>query len=190
MFFNIFTVVKNIFHKQQESIPLSKGWMTEWDAYISLFYTMNTGMFENICNNPDILKIRPDFNTLNKDQKLKVVAYFWRAVALFESGYNPKCQSVDVGTKNNKDTWSVGLLQMSVVDQTNHKINLNFNFNDLLNPMNNLNLAMRVMDKQIVNRHNILIHKGMPGIYWATICPGGRYDKSATIIKMVQSFKV
>lgn len=191
MFHSIFDLVTNLFHKPDLKIPAQpKGWQPEWTEFIKSFYRKNDSMFEIISNNVDMLSIRPDWNALNKEQKLSVLAYFWQCIALFESNYVPTCKSVDVGQRNNLDTWSVGLLQMSVIDQRNYGFDLGYDFEDLQRPIPNLDLGLRVMDKQLMRRKKILIPQGQPGTYWATIHPGGRYDKSPVIKKMVQSFKV
>lgn len=137
----------------------------------------------------DFTTIRPDYRRLTKDQRVAVWAEFISQLAKYESGWNPKSASVDVGTSDNKNTWSVGLLQMSVVDQKNWGINLGFTYNDFLDPIKNLDFGLRLLAKQIDRRGLVLIPKSAGGVYWATLCPGGRYDKTALIAKAVQAKK-
>ena len=165
------------------------GWKPEWSQYIKNAYYNRPDLEASFDQAKDIKTLRPDWFTLSTAQKCEVLAAFWKAIALYESDYNPKCASVDVGTPNNKDTWSIGLLQMSVIDQSNYGLRLGYNYNTLLEPTNNLYLGMLVMDKQLKRRGRIFIPQGDIGTYWATIHPGGRYDKSSQIIKLVQAVK-
>lgn len=140
----------------------------------------------------DIHNIRPDWASLSDEQKTDVMVEFFKAMVFYESGYNPKSSSVDVGIPGNKDTYSVGLLQLSVVDQSNLGLRFGFNYDDLMIPDKNLTLGVAIMVNQIKKRGKILIakgEKGNPSLYWATISPGGRYDKSANIIEAAQALK-
>lgn len=137
----------------------------------------------------DIMSIRPDWQILNKDQKTLVIAQFFCSMAFFESGWRQDVYSVDVGVTDNHDTWSVGLWQMSVTDQKNHKLPFNYSFADLKNMQPNARLAIAVMVHQIQRRGKILIKKGEPGVYWSTINPGNKHDKSLQIIEQVKAVR-
>lgn len=143
---------------------------------IEVFYTAS-----------DITKIRPDFKTLSKSKQILVIAELFSAMAFYESSWNPKENSVDVGSKNDQDTYSVGLLQMSVVDQKNYGFKFGYTFKDLQQAGPNLKLAEAIMVKQIKRYGKILIPKGENGVYWAVIHPKGKYDKSDKIIAMVRA---
>lgn len=135
----------------------------------------------------DMKKICPKWDGLSKDQKTVALAEFWISMAVYESSWNPKSQSVDVGKPDQKDTWSVGLWQMSVVDQKNYGFDFGYKFADLITPVPNATLAFAVMKRQITLRGKILIPKGEAGLYWAVIHPGGKYDKTDKIIERTQS---
>jgi hypothetical protein len=165
------------------------GWKDEWTLFIINEYYEQPELEDTFTLAKDIKTLRPDWDILTTQQRCQVLATFWKAVALYESNYDPNCQCVDVGSRSNKDTWSIGLLQLSVVDQSNWNIRLGYNYKNLLAPLNNLNLGILIMDKQIKKRGKILIPQGEQGTYWATIHPGGRYDKSKHIIKLVQELK-
>lgn len=166
-----------------------EGWKDEWTLFIINEYYENPELEDTFTLAKDIKTLRPDWDILTTQQRCQVLATFWKAVALYESDYNPNSQCVDVGSRTNKDTWSIGLLQLSVVDQSNWNIRLGYNYKNLLAPLNNLNLGIQLMNKQINKRGKIFIPQGEPGTYWATIHPGGRYDKSKHIIKIVQDVK-
>ena len=145
MFKKLFMAIKSLFVKKETQIPQVKepfGWHQEWTNFIKSFYLNNDLMFERIANAQDITEIRPDFKKLTKDQKLDVLAAFIKAMCLFESGYDPKSASVDVGSEDNKDTWSVGLLQLSVCDQVSYRLPLGYDYNKLLMPIYNLDLEI------------------------------------------------
>ena len=129
----------------------------------------------------DISDFCQTYRTLNRNDKISVWANFFAALSYPESNWQPKIYSVDAGTSTNRDTWSVGLLQVSVIDQTNYHFNYNFTFEDLQLAEMNLQLGIAIMAKQIKNKGKILIPKGESGLYWGTLNPGGRYDKSESI---------
>jgi hypothetical protein len=134
----------------------------------------------------DINTLYPNFSGLSESNKIKVICLFWCWVAYYECGWDPDSRSVDVGTKDDQDTWSIGLLQMSVVDQESYHIPMGLDFRKLLIPENNLELGHRIMLKQIKNYGKIFIPKGDRGLYWAVIHPGGKYDKTKEILNNIR----
>lgn len=164
--------------------PERKAWS---DSLFSLISNGDT--FNALCLAQDIKEIRPDFSSLTKDQKATVLCELVSAMSKFESSWNPASYSVDVGSKDNRDTWSVGLMQMSVVDQTNYGFNLGYDFQDLQLPVPNLKLAVLILAKQVQKHGLLMIPNGESGLYWAVLHPGGKYDQSKNIIAMVQNIK-
>jgi hypothetical protein len=134
----------------------------------------------------DMAKICPKYSSLAHRQRVQVWAELFVRMSYYESSWNPTSESVDVGTEDDHDTWSVGLLQVSVVDAPNKP--LGYDYGDLLMPLPNLDLAAAIMANQINKVGTILIGPGTHMLYWAVIHPGGRYDKSATIISEVQKY--
>ncbi len=135
----------------------------------------------------DITDFCPAYNSLNKDQRINAWAGLIAATTYYESGYNPLSNSVDVGTPENKDTYSVGLMQMSVVDQKNYGFNFGYKFADLQDPIKNLTLAMAIMNRQVQKYKVIAITKGNPGLYWAVLYRGGKYDRVKNISDLNRS---
>ncbi|MGZ3770076.1 MAG: TIGR02594 family protein [Bdellovibrio sp.] len=184
---NLFYKVTSMFQKQSPMIQVPQvGWQEEWTTHLTGLIKDKILILETAS---DIEKIRPDYHSLSRENQIKVFVELIKATCYFESGYNPKAASVDVGTKENKDTWSVGLLQMSVVDQSNYGLRFGYSYEDLLKPLPNLTLGVAVLAKQVAKHGKLIIKRGEPGLYWATLCEGGRYDKSASIIKRVQELK-
>lgn len=134
----------------------------------------------------DIHSFCPNYDNLSREQKVNAWGALISGTTYYESGYNPKSYSVDVGKPDNPDTWSVGLLQMSVVDQKNYGFHFGFSFEDLKHPIKNLQLGFAIFSRQIARYGQILIPVGAKGLYWAVLHPGGKYDASAKIMKMVQ----
>ncbi len=130
------------------------------------------------------------YYSLSHAEKVNVWAQIFSVMTYYESSWNPKSYSVDVGSADNPDTWSVGLLQLSVVDQKNYKFSFGYNFADLQDPIKNLRLGVAIMGRQIAKHGLILIPKGHAGLYWAVLHPGGKHDKSAVIQSRVQSLRI
>ncbi len=188
--------IKNLFKKKAAPpVPQApqpapvKGWDPYWTELLKRLVYSNVKTF-NLAS--DIHNIRPDWSNLTDEQKSEVMAAFFKALAYFESGYNPLSESVDVGTPGNKETWSVGLLQLSGVDKSNLGLPIGWDYEGLKNPENNLTQGIAIMVNQIKKRGKILIpksEKGNPGVYFATLNPGNKYDKSALIVAAAQAVK-
>jgi hypothetical protein len=129
----------------------------------------------------DISLFCPNYSALSLDQKNNLWADLFAATSYYESAYDPKSNSVDVGSQNDPNTWSVGLLQLSVVDQESYSLPFGYSFLDLQDPIKNLQLGVAIMAAQIKKYGTVLIGVGSPGLYWATLHPGGKYDASAEI---------
>ena len=162
------------------SKPERVAWSNALYDLVAKYYTvLNTAA--------DIADFCPAYQTLNKDQRINAWAGIIAATTYYESSYNPLTNSVDVGNAGDKDTYSVGLLQLSVVDQKNYGFKFGYNFTDLQNPIKNLTLGMAIMNNQINKRKVIAIKKGDPGLYWAVLYRGGKYDRVKNISDLNRS---
>lgn len=183
----IFYRIISVFIKEQPILNVpNQGWHESWTPALT---ALIQDKFEILKSAKDITTIRPDFNSLSKENQIKVLVEFIKALCYFESGYNSESSSVDVGIKGNKDTYSVGLMQMSVVDQQNYGLRFGYTFDDLLKAVPNLTLGIAILAKQVQKYGKILIQLGEKGVYWAVLHPGGKYDRSVSIIKRVQELK-
>lgn len=187
--------IKSLFKKQGSKPsapvvpPISKGWDPYWGELIKRLVYSNIKTFDAAS---DIYNIRPDWASLSDEQKSVVMEAFFKALIYFESGYNPLSESVDVGTKGDKQTWSVGLMQLSGVDKANLGLQVGFDYEGLKNPENNIVQGIEIMLNQIRKRGKIIIYKGEkgnPGVYWATLNPGNKYDETAEIVGAAQAVK-
>jgi hypothetical protein len=134
----------------------------------------------------DLQTFCPALERLTRAQRINLWADLIAATAYYESGWNPRSYSVDVGTNDDADTWSVGLLQLSVVDQSSYRLKFGYDFNDLQDPIKNLRLGVAILAAQIERHGLILIPVGHSGLYWATLHPGGKYDQTARIAERLR----
>lgn len=143
--------------------------------------------FQTLQSAKDITRICPKFGSLTDADKISALSEFWIAVSYYESGWDQESQSVDVGSKSKPDTWSIGLWQMSVVDQESYNLPLGYKFKDLLTVGPSAKLSIKILEKQVKRTGKIILKKGVDsGVYWAVIYDGGTYDKSAKIIARTQ----
>ena len=109
--------LKSLFSKNTQSAPKeSAKWDPYWSEILGRLIYHNLEYFDKAS---DIKTIRKDWVALSNAQKVQVMQAFFKSLAYYESAYDPKCESVDVGSKYDKETWSVGLLQPSGVDKSN-----------------------------------------------------------------------
>lgn len=155
-----------------------------WSVHLYSLVYSNLDVFDQAL---DRTKLYATWDNLGKTEKTSLICEFISQICYYECGWNPASSSQDVGTSN-KDTWSVGLLQLSVVDQANYGLQMGYNFEDLKDPYKNMNLGIAILIKQIQKRKKIFIPVGESGLYWATIHPGGMYDKSVAILSKLQTY--
>lgn len=191
-----FRWLKSLFSKSasQPSNPItekkpitSKGWQVEWTEVLKKNLS---DCLESLNTASDIERIYPGYLNLKRDDQILVWCEFFKALAYYESGYNPLSESVDVGTKDNKESWSVGLLQLSGVDKKNHGLAIGYDYERLKIPEFNLIQGLALMVNQVQKRGKIFIpnnEKGNPKAYWATLRPGNMYDKTEKILAAARS---
>lgn len=137
--------------------------------------------FDKLEKASDIDRFCKRYAKVTKAQKVHFWAELFSAMAKFESSWNPKSSSMDVGKPGLRDTYSVGLLQMSVVDQDSYKMPLGYKYEDLLEARPNLDLGIRIMARITSNRGSIVLPTN---VYWAVLKEGGKYQKIAEIAAM------
>ena len=187
-----FRWLKSLFSKGSSPVETPTKTKYQWNEYWSEILRRN--IFPKLATfdaASDITTLRPDWKLLTDEQKCEVLVCFFKSLAFYESGYNPRSESVDVGKRNNKETWSVGLLQLSGTDKETLKLPIGFDYEGLKDPENNLIEGIAIMVNQIRKRGKIIIpywEKGNPGVYWATLNPGNSsHDQSKYIITDVRN---
>lgn len=171
--------------KEGVQVTTSNKWHQSYQDFVFDWIKTNIKIFDDAT---DIKKISKNWQDLTLDQKSLLLTEFIKWISYYESSWNPALYSVDVGKKEDKNTWSVGLMQMSVIDQTSYRTETKFNFEELQNGVNNLWLALLVMRRMILNRGLIFRSVGNNG-YWAVIIEGGKYQKIEQILAKVQELE-
>lgn len=127
----------------------------------------------------DISEICPKFKSLSPELQVKAVGEFYVALAYYESAFNPKTNSVDVGTKSDKGSWSVGLYQMSGNDDAAKVYGANFQ--TLQDPIVNIKVATEQMRRQIKNTNQLILPNSSKYRYWAIILRNNRYNEIESV---------
>lgn len=144
----------------------------------------NTDKYFTVYNGAsDIIRFCPKYKILSKDLKTKAIGEFLVALAYYESAFNPRSSAVDVGNKNDRNSYSDGLFQMSGNDSA-AKI-FNYTYVDLLKPIQNINTAMYQLNIQIKNTGLFILPNSSKYRYWATILDGNKYNQIKPIIDRV-----
>lgn len=180
----MFEWVKKLFHHDDPQIQTTHKWI--WDEEIKNILNEKIDVLETAS---DVKELDQYFLALPHEQKVELFAKLFKWLAYYESSWDPNSQDVDVGEAEDRNTWSIGLLQLSVVDQQNLGIHLDYDFHDLLLPVPNLKLGVEIMCNQVKKRGKLFIpkwEKGNPGVYWATLNPGNIYDKTDKILQKVR----
>lgn len=157
----------------------------EWSQFLKS--EIDSQLFELLDVSPDALRICSKYPTMNKTQKIHLWSEFFVWLMFYESSWNPKSSSVDVGSKSNKDTWSAGLFQISVTDQWDSDTRLGYSFDDLLDPIKNMRLGIRVMKRQLKRTQRVILDNKDKMRYWAVILDGNKYSKVSEILSKTRS---
>jgi Transglycosylase SLT domain len=157
----------------------------EWSNY--LFSKLSSDYKEAFLKATDGKRLCQKYDTLSLDQKIDVWAEMISSMAYYESSWNEKSASVDVGKQSQKNTWSIGLLQISVIDQQWSGGNLKYSYNELLTAKPNLHLAMQIMARQIEKTGLFILPNSSKYRYWAVFLDGNKYSKVGQITKQVNA---
>lgn len=123
----------------------------------------------------DLPKFCSKYDSLTIEKKKLLLASIFVELAYYESGFNPKSSSVDVGTKGNKRSWSCGLYQLSSLDSDNWKFPFTYSYDELLTPLKNIHMAVYLMARQIDKRGLIALKSVSEGLYWAVLSSDKNY---------------
>lgn len=162
-----------------EPHPERKPWSDALIGYID-------DDFEVYGKATDTAKWCPKYKSLSHRDKLKAWGELYVALAFYESSFNPRSASVDVGKPALKDTWSVGLFQVSVVDQQWLTPKTKYNYDQLLMPLPNIHLASIIVKRQLEKTGLIFLPNSSKYRYFATILSGNKYSKIPQITTRVK----
>lgn len=136
---------------------------SEWSGFLNKYINEK---FSSLDKAQDFSRYCPKYKLLTKDQKVLAWSEFFVALSYYESAWNPNDASVDVGIEGDRDTYSIGLLQMSVIDQESYHLPLGYKYNDLIKPEPGLRLGIYIMAQQIEKQGLVCVSKN---VYWATL---------------------
>lgn len=136
----------------------------------------------------DIQTFCPKYKSLDKTGRLKAWGELWVGLAYYESGYNPKSFSKDVGSEGKFDTYSAGLFQVSAADQEWAGGNLKYTYQELLTALPNIHLSTVLMVRQLKNTQLIALPNSSKYRYWSTLLVGNRYQKISEIAQRVKKY--
>lgn len=134
----------------------------------------------------DVRKFCPRFYSMSDTDKRVFWAYFFQALAGTEAGLNPTTrvrhtepEVAVVDHVTHKAVRSEGLLQLTYEDATRYGCDFDWTHdrelptNDpsksILQPKNNLECGVKILDHQIISQHKSLISRKS---YWSTLQPG------------------
>ena len=134
----------------------------------------------------DVRQFCPQFDAIGEADKRAFWAYFFQALAGAEAGLKPTARvrhtEPEVAVKDavtGVQVRSEGLLQLTYEDSTRYGCDFNWAADrtlkaddpapTILQPKNNLECGVKILDKQIIEQHKpLLSHSG----YWSTLRPG------------------
>jgi Putative peptidoglycan binding domain/Transglycosylase SLT domain len=170
-----------------------------WSNYT---FQIIEGLFADFDKCQDITRIRPDYQSLTKTQKINVWGELISAIAKPESSWNPIAEMVETTFINldpvtGMPVRSEGLLQLSYQDKPNYKnLPCRFDWNadknypvkdirkTIMNPQINLEFGINVLANQIRRTRKVILSNG---VYWAVLRENSRYIEPITM--MVQNLK-
>lgn len=172
----------------QQRIPLYWENTTEphperapWSDAITKHFGENMDLYSKA---KDVTRVCPKFGGLTKDQQTKALGEFWVAVAYYESSFIPTQYSVDVGSKSDKGSWSVGLYQLSVNDAPNKLYK--YSFTQLQLPLPNITLSLETLRRQVTKTGLFILPNRSESRYWAVILDGNKYSQVPKILARVK----
>jgi hypothetical protein len=136
----------------------------------------------------DVRRFCPRFYEMSEVDKRAFWAYFFQALAGAEGGLKPttlvRHTEPEVAVKDGvtgRAVRSSGLLQLTYEDQTRYGCDFDWDADKklpqvhdpaktILQPKNNLECGVKILDKQIIDQHKPLLSQSG---YWSTLRPGG-----------------
>jgi hypothetical protein len=158
-----------------------KVWNPEWDNFVE--QAVPPEMLSSRVPR-DVRKLCPNFYHMSDTDKRVFWAYLFQALAGAEAGLNPTTnvrhpQMAKVDKVTGQPVHSEGLLQLTFEDQKSYGCDFDW-ANDrrlpkndpnrtILQPRNNLECGVKILDNQIIDRHKPLLTKSS---YWSPLQPG------------------
>lgn len=154
-----------------------------WSDLLTANISSNLSLYSEA---KDIAEICPKYFSLSDVQKVKAIGEFYVALAYNESGFKVDSNSVDVGNKTDKSTWSVGLYQLSASDKSAKAFKATFD--TLKDPLTNISVATEQMKSQLKTCGELILPNASKCRYWAIILEGNKYQKISDVKSRVLKY--
>lgn len=158
-------------------------WDPEWDKVVEL--ALPPAMLTRQVPR-DVRRFCPRFYDMTEENKRAFWAYFFQALAGAEAGLDPvtrirhtEPEVAVVDTVSGRAVRSEGLLQLTYEDKKRYDCDFDWEHdralkpNDptktILQPKNNLECGVKILNNQIINQHKALLSSTG---YWSTLRPG------------------
>jgi hypothetical protein len=169
--------------EKKEELTGDAVWRPEWDEYVeqALPAEMLTADVAR-----DVRRFCPRFATMSETDKRQFWAYFFQALAGAEAGLKPTTDvrhtEPEVAKKDavsGRMIRSEGLLQLTYMDGQRYGCDFDWEKDKslpekdpsrtILQPKNNLECGVKILDNQLITKHEpLLTHSS----YWSTLQPG------------------
>ncbi len=160
-----------------------RTWDPEWDKVVELALPQEM-LTQQVPR--DVRRFCPKFYEMTEADKRAFWAYFFQALAGAEAGLKPEAHVMhtepEVAVKDGvtkRTARQEGLLQLRYEDQERYGCDFDWERDrqlaprdpekTILQPKNNLECGVKILDKQILEQHKPLLS---PTSYWATLRPG------------------
>ena len=155
-------------------------WNPEWDKIVEEALPPEMLSAEM---GKDLRQFCPQFNAIGEADKRAFWAYFFQALAGAEAGLKPTSRALhtqpEMEKKNGVPGQTEGLLQLTYVDAKRYDCDFDWEADrtlkagdpgrTILQPKNNLECGIKILEKQIVDEHKPLLSRSG---YWETLRPG------------------
>ena len=159
--------------------PAGKIWSAEC-------YKRAGEVFADLDKAKDIASFHEKYSSGSKDQKINIWCELFSALAKYESSWDPRSSSVDVGDREKRNTYSIGLLQGSVVDQANYKLGTSYTYEQFLEGPPAIHVGVLTMARQIRLCGSVVLPNASSCRNWAVLLEGNKYQKIEFIRAMVR----
>lgn len=148
----------------------------------------------------DVTSFCPDYHTLTLNQKISFWAYFFSAVAKFESAFKPTTRFKETGLGTDSITgepvYSEGLLQLSYQDVKSYPFCNEFDWSKdrllsrtdpkktIFDPYKNLTCGIRILNKIAAGKGRISFPSGH---YWSVLMSSHKNSKVSAIQSLTKA---
>lgn len=125
---------------------VSQGAHPERRAWsVALFNELDKN-YDVLMTASDIRTLIPKFDSLNRAQRVTVLAELMSTVAEYESSWNPNCVSKDVNGSSAPGLQARGFFQMnSDADQVNYRTGTKYTYQQLMDPFINIEVGVKIL---------------------------------------------